>query len=127
MERMLRHKLEQLGMEDRVLVESAGLLASAAGQPMAEFSAKELENRGISADGHMSRFIGTLDMADYDYILTVGQPEAEKLIELRRSGEVPVIILGGGVPNPWEMGEQAYHDCAALIEEKLEAFVKIFQ
>jgi protein-tyrosine phosphatase len=127
MERMLRHKLEQLGMEDRVSVESAGLLESAAGQSMAEFSAKELESRGISTDGHVSRFIGSLNMADYDYIVTVGQPEAEQLTNLRRNGEVPVIILAGGVPNPWQQGEQAYRECAALIEGKMEALVRIFQ
>lgn len=124
MERMLRHTLDGLVGFSHVTVESAGLLESAAGQPMAEFSQKELRERGIDADGHASRFIGTLDLRKYHLILTVGEDEANAISELRE-GHAPILILGGGVPNPWKQGEQAYHDCANNVEQSLSGIIDL--
>lgn len=127
MERMLRHLLERQGITD-VEVESAGLRESAAGQPMAEFSIKELEDRGISADGHVSRYIGTIDTASLSHILTVGQAEADQILSHPHFPvPVPVIVLNlarGGIPNPWEKGAEAYRECADLIEQRIEPFVR---
>lgn len=124
MERMLRHELGEIIGLANVTVESAGLRESAAGQPMAEFSKKELRDRGINADGHLSRFVGTLDLSEYQLILTVGEEEANTLTAMRE-GHTPIIILGGGVPNPWQQGEQAYHDCANHIEQSLSSIIEI--
>jgi protein-tyrosine-phosphatase len=126
MERMLRYQFQLHGITD-VEVESAGLLESAAGQPMAEFSAKELESRGISADGHVARYVGALNLIEFDYVLTVGRDEMDDLLRLCKH-RVNIGILGrGGVPNTWLQGEEAYRECAELIEEELKTVVKMFQ
>lgn len=127
MERMLRHQLQQYGIVD-VNVESAGLLESAAGQPMTEFSMVELNNRGIDTDGHTARFVGTVNLTDFDFILTVGEDEANQLMENPDwNPNTPIIILGGGVSNPWEKGKEAYRECANLIEENLAYFIKLLR
>lgn len=116
MERMFLHMTKQRGL-DYIHAESAGLLKDAAKQPMAEFSQKELESRGIDASGHTARFIGTLTLTDYDFIITVGEMEAVEIQKMPTWSEsTPILILGGSVPNPWEKGEEAYHSCAAHIE-----------
>ena len=124
MERMLRHQLDDIAGYSDISVESAGLMESAAGQPMAEFSQNELRERGIDATGHVSRFIGTLDLSEYRLILTVGEEEANSICALRE-GHAPIIILGGGVPNPWQQGEQAYRDCANHIEQSLSGITDL--
>ncbi len=124
MERMLCHQLSDIIGYSDVSVESAGLMESAAGQAMAEFSQSELRERGIDADGHMSRFIGALDLSDYQLILTVGEEEANAICAMRE-GHAPIIVLGGGVPNPWQQGEQAYRDCANHIEQSLSGITDL--
>jgi len=124
MERMLRHQLNDIVGYSDVSVESAGLRESAAGQPMADFSQRELRERGINADDHTSRFIGTLDLSEYQLILTVGEEEADAIVAMRE-GHTPIIILGGGVPNPWQLGEQAYRECANHIEQSLSGITDL--
>lgn len=117
MERMLRHELEKQGIAD-IFVESAGLLESAAGQPMARFSMNELRQRGINCAGHTSRYVGAIDLASFDIVLTVGEDEAHEISSyLDCPNKVVTLNEGnGGIPNPWEKGENAYRECAEIIE-----------
>ena len=126
MERMLRHMLADQEQFSHVKVESAGLRESAAGQPMAEFSMKELKNRGINAEGHTSRFIGTVNLNDFDLIVTVGEEEVDQIMgNPDWNPNTPILILGGGVPNPWQQGEEAYRTCASHIEQWLPGVINL--
>ena len=128
MERMLRHMIEDRAGLSGVEVESAGLMESAAGQPMAEFSIKELEQRGIDASGHTARFIGTVNLDEFDLIVTVGETESAAIQYLPEySWNAPVLILGGGVPNPWQQGEEAYRTCASYIEQWLPGVMNLLR
>jgi protein-tyrosine-phosphatase len=130
MERMLRHLLDEYGMSYRVEVASAGLLETAAeGKPMAEFSMAELTKRGIDAQGHTSCFIGDIGYLDeVRYILTVGQDEADQLMAKGfHNPNTQILILGGGIPNPWQQGEEAYRACADQIEESLQKVLDLFR
>lgn len=125
MERMLRRELEKLGVSD-IHVESAGLMASAAGQPMAEYSMNELDRRGIDSSGHVSRYVGSLELSDFDAVLTVGETEVAGIREHADCPDMVIVLNGnaGGVPNPWQQGEVAYSICANLIEKKVREFAK---
>ena len=127
MERMLRRELGFRGFSD-IVVESAGLLASAAGQPMAEFSIRELASRGISANGHASRYVGTLDLSSFDIIVTVGDKEATSIREYAGCPKIVVVLNdeNGGIPNPWQQGAVAYSLCADIIESQIRKFARTF-
>ena len=127
MERMLRHMINDRAVFAQVSVESAGLMESAAGQPMAEFSIKELEQRGIDASGHTARFIGTVDLDEFGLIVTVGETELTTILSLPDYSGAPVLILGGGVPNPWQQGEEAYRTCASYIEQWLPGVMNLLR
>jgi protein-tyrosine-phosphatase len=127
MERMLRHELERRGIPN-IHIESAGLMESAAGQPMAEFSMNELEQRGIDSEGHVSRYVGAIDLMSFDIVLTVGEYEAH---EISSHLDCPNLVItlnegAGGIPNPWQQGEDAYRVCAETIERCVAEFVTTF-
>lgn len=123
MERMLKDELETWDICD-AHIESAGLMESAAGQPMAEFSMNELRRRTINCEDHVSRFVGTIDLSSFDIVLTVGETEAEQIRHFPGCPETVVVLNGenGGIPNPWEQGENAYRDCAVTIAQSIARF-----
>lgn len=117
MEAMLRHELTSRGVE--VEVESAGLLKEAEGQKAFECSVLEMRDRGLDISGHTSRHVGSVgDLTRFDLVVCVGKPEADRVtaFEPRLEGRVVVANeANGGIPNPWEKGDEAYRTCALTI------------
>ena len=108
----------QRDLGDDFIVESAGISREAAGQPANSYSIKCLALRDMNLRGHTSRWIGELDLGAYTHIVCVGQEEKDAVLYLLNGRGIPVIIAneaGGGVPNPYEQGWNAYQKCAATI------------
>lgn len=79
-EAVLRHRLEQDGMADRVLVDSAGTHSYHLGNPPHEETQAELARRGVEVGEQRSRLVAPADLEAFD--LVVAMDEAN-LAELR--------------------------------------------
>jgi protein-tyrosine phosphatase len=102
------------------VVESAGVSRELAGRPANHRSVACMKERGIDLGGHVSRWIGDLDLDQYRWIVCVGQDEADKVRSAVGAGSASVIVAnahGGGIPDPYELGLAGYRDCLALLDQ----------
>jgi protein-tyrosine-phosphatase len=101
-------------------VESAGVSEELAGRPANSRSVSCMGERGIDLTGHVSRWIGDLDLATYRWIVCVGSDEAASVRSALPPDTVTVLIAneaGGGIPDPYELGLNGYRDCVALLDQ----------
>ncbi len=105
---------------DAFLVESAGLTKDLAGRSANHRSVACMTERGVDLSNHVSRWIGDLDIDQYQWIVCVGQDEAERVRFLPGADKSRVIVANehrGGIPDPYEHGLVGYRDCVALLDE----------
>ena len=116
---MMRAVLQQhLGAA--FLVESAGVRKELAGRPANHRSVSCMKERGVDLSGHVSRWVGDLDLDQYQWIVCVGHDEADQVRSLLGADKTRVIVANehqGGIPDPYELGLAGYRDCLALLDE----------
>lgn len=104
------------------LVESSGLTKELAGRPANYRSVACLKERGVDLSGHVSRWIGDLDLGQYRWIVCVGHDEADTVRSALGADPAQVIVANehrGGIPDPYELGLAGYRDCLALLDEAM--------
>jgi len=104
------------------LVESAGLTKELAGRPANYRSIACMKERGVDLSGHVSRWIGDLDLDQYRWIVCVGHDEADKVRSYMGADSASVMVANeyqGGIPDPYELGLAGYRDCLALLDQVL--------
>lgn len=109
---------QQLGTA--FLVESAGLTKDLAGRPANYRSVACMKERGVDLSGHVSRWIGDLDLDQYRWIVCVGRDEADNVRSCLGADSARVIIANehqGGIPDPYERGLAGYRDCLTLLDQ----------
>lgn len=109
------------------LVESAGLDKSLAGRPANHRSVTCMRERGVDLSGHISRWIGDLDLDQYRWIVCVGHDEAEKVRSALGGASANVMVANdrhGGIPDPYELGMAGYRDCLALLDQVMPHVVQ---
>jgi protein-tyrosine phosphatase len=102
------------------LVESAGLTKELAGRSANYRSVACMKERGVDLSGHVSRWIGDLDLGQYRWIVCVGHDEADKVRSAMGTDLAHVIVANehqGGMPDPYELGLAGYRDCLALLDQ----------
>jgi protein-tyrosine phosphatase len=102
------------------LVESAGVRQELAGRPANHRSVSCMKERGVDLSGHVSRWVGDLDLDPYQWIVCVGHDEADQVRSLLGADKTRVIVANehqGGIPDPYELGLAGYRDCLALLDE----------
>lgn len=103
-------------------VESAGISHELAGRPANHRSVTCLRERGIDLSGHVSRWMGQLDLTAFQWIVCVGPEEADQVRARLGAGSACVIVANaerGGIPDPYEQGMAGYRDCLALLDEAM--------
>jgi protein-tyrosine phosphatase len=101
-------------------VESAGVSRDLAGRPANARSVACMKERGVDLSGHVSRWIGDLDLDQYRWIVCVGGDEAEQVRSALGAGSARVMVANepqGGIPDPYELGLAGYRDCLALLDQ----------
>lgn len=109
---------QQLGAA--FLVESAGVRQDLAGRPANYRSVACMKERGIDLSAHVSRWVGDLDLSQYQWIVCVGHDEADQVRSLLGEEKTRIIVANehrGGIPDPYELGLAGYRDCLALLDE----------
>jgi protein-tyrosine phosphatase len=102
------------------LVESAGVSKALAGRRANGRSVACMNERGVDLSGHVSRWIGDLDLDAYRWIVCVGTDEADEVRSLVGAGSAKVMVANehqGGIPDPYEFGLAGYRDCLALLDQ----------
>src|SRR5436190_1894915 len=115
---MMQAVLQQhLGAAFRV--ESAGVSKALAGRPANHRSVACLAERGVDLGGHVSRWIGDLDLGQYRWIVCVGREEADEVRSALGAAPASVIVANAphGIPDPYELGLAGYRDCMALLDQ----------
>jgi protein-tyrosine-phosphatase len=110
----------QQALGDEYLVESAGANQEFArgGNSANEHSVLCMQDRNLDISSHKSRWIGDVPLADFSFIICVGNAEADKVRELLES-ERNTTVLVLDVPNPYQKGLDAYRECADFLDRKL--------
>jgi len=70
--------------------------------------------------GHISRWIGDLNLDQYRWIVCVVHEEADKVGSALEADPASVMVANehqGGIPDPYELGMAGYRDCLALLDE----------
>ena len=101
-------------------VESAGVGRELAGRPANHRSMACMKERGIDLSGHVSRWIGDLDLDEYRWIVCVGPAEADQVRSVLGPGSTNIIVANdqkGGIPDPYELGLAGYRECLTLLDE----------
>ncbi|MGZ3375868.1 MAG: arsenate-mycothiol transferase ArsC [Phenylobacterium sp.] len=101
------------------LVESAGVSRELAGRPANHRAVACLKERGIDLSGHVSRWIGDLDLDQYRWIVCVGRDEADRVGSVLGAGSAGLMIANehqGGITDPYELGLAGYRNCLALLD-----------
>lgn len=102
------------------LVESAGVSKELAGRPANTHSVACISERGVDLSGHVSRWIGDLDLDQYRWIVCVGHEEANKVRSALGAVSASVMVANehqGGIPDLYELGLAGYRDCLALLDQ----------
>lgn len=116
---MMQAVLQQhLGAAFRV--ESAGVREEWAGRPANQRSVACMKERGVDLSVHVSRWVGDLDLDQYQWFVCVGHDEAGQVRSLLGADKTRVIVANehkGGIADPYELGLAGYRDCLAVLDE----------
>lgn len=118
---MMQAVLQQL-LGASFQVESAGVRKELAGRPANYRSVACMQERGVDLSGHISRWIGDLDLDQYRWIVCVGDDEADEVRSALGPGSASVMVANehqGGIPDPYELGMAGYRDCLALLDQAM--------
>lgn len=102
------------------LVQSAGISKELAGRPANTRSVACMNERGVDLSSHLSRWIGDLDLGQYQWIVCVGHDEANEIRSALGASSASVLVANadqGGIPDPYELGLAGYQDCVALLDQ----------
>lgn len=112
-EALLRRELRIAGMD--ITVESAGMMEQS-GLSASEYAQQCMHERGLDLSEHVSRRAVDVRVEAFDRVYVVEDRFITPLVGL---GARSVMLLnreGGGIPNPWEQGIDAYRACARLLQ-----------
>jgi len=79
-----------------------------------------MKKRGIDLSGHISRWIGDLNLGQYRWIVCAGHDEADKVRSALGANSASVMVANeqqGGIADPYELGLAGYRDCLALLDQ----------
>lgn len=101
-------------------ISSCGLCAFSGDSATME-SIEVMKSYGIDLSSHRARPFSKYMAEEYDIFCVMTQSHALALSQI--IPEEKIVILGGGIPDPYGMGLQAYIDCASSIDSSLDTFL----
>ncbi|HEX6705863.1 MAG TPA: low molecular weight protein-tyrosine-phosphatase [Albitalea sp.] len=131
-EGVLRHKLREAGLDELVVVDSAGTHAYHIGEPPDHRSVKHARKRGYDLSPLRARRVSDADFAHFDLVLAMdwdnfGALEAqcppEHRAKLRRLSEFARRHDSPVVPDPYYGSAQGFERVLDLIEDACDGLV----
>lgn len=128
-EAVLRHKIKEAGLTDKIEVDSAGTGGWHAGQPPHQGTRRVLRDKAISVEGMYARQIALADLDDFDYILTMDQANFKDVRALGTARGVvkPLLEYASSagvseVPDPYYTG--GFNGVYELIDAACDGFLQ---
>ncbi|MGX7112016.1 low molecular weight protein-tyrosine-phosphatase [Gemella cuniculi] len=128
-EAVFRNMVEQEGLSDKILIDSAATSSWEHGNPVHSGTRKQLAKVGIDVEGMYSRVLNDNDLT-FDYIVGMDNSNIENIknfVNNRKSGEIKKLLEYAGenriIDDPWYTRdfEKTYNDvikgCIALLEK----------
>lgn len=122
-EAVLRQRLAETGLADRVRVDSAGTSSWEIGNPPDARSVSVAGKRGYSFDGQSARQLTRSDLSEFDYVIAMDEQNLADIRSLDPASE-PKLLLDYAadipereVPDPW------YHGRFEAVLDMIEAGV----
>ena len=112
----------QLHLGTAFRVESVGMSKELAGRPASHRSVACLKEREVDLCGHVSRWIGDLNLDQYCWVVCVGRDEADRVGSIPGADSAKILVANeprGGIPDPYELGLEGYRDCLALLDREM--------
>ena len=135
---VLTERLAELGLDDRVVVDSCGLGGWHAGNPMDRRAASSLAAAGYDASQHRARQItaGWVDPAHptdgHDLLLAMDSTHLDELLDsgadparVRMFRDFDPIDPGADVPDPYYGGDDGFEEVLAMIERSSETLAAL--
>ena len=122
---MFRHVVNEAGLADRVLVDSAGTHAYHVGEPADRRARAAAERRAISLDGISARRVCDEDFESFDYIVAMDRLNHVTLLDQADAEHHNKIRLflefssgdEDDVPDPYYGGAAGFERVLDLVEE----------
>ncbi len=105
-------------------VSSCGLYAFSGDSATIE-SVETMKSYGIDLSSHRARPFSEYMLGQYDIYAVMTSQHYEVLSKLVPTEKL--IILGGGIPDPYGMGTEEYTKCAAEIEKAIDALMASYR
>ena len=102
---------------------SCGLCAFSGDSATTE-SIEAMKDYGIDLSAHRARPFNEYMADEYDLFAVMSPSHYQALSQL--IPEDRLVILGGGIPDPYAMGQSAYISCARMIEKSVDALMSEF-
>lgn len=109
---------------NNIEISSCGLCAFGGDSATAE-SVEIMKKYGIDITTHRARPFNDYMAEEYDIFCVMTKNHAQTLSQI--IPEEKIVILGGGIPDPYGMGMQAYADCADSIDKALDDLLAAWQ
>jgi len=120
-----RHVVEEAGLADKFLIDSAGTHAYHVGEPADRRARAAAEQRGISLDGIAARRVESKDFQQFDYVLAMDRLNHVTLVDRADAEHHDKVRLflefAAGtedeVPDPYYGGSAGFERVLDLVEE----------
>lgn len=128
-EGVLRHKLSEAGLDERVEVDSAGTDDWHVGKAPDMRTRQAAQRRGYDLSLLRARQVSVDDFARFDLVLAMDHSNLRDLKGLRRGGSEPDLFLRRyglvpeEVPDPYYGGEEGFEEVLDLIEQACDGLV----
>ena len=128
---VLRAKLAKAGLDDRVIVDSAGTGDWHLGERMHRTASRQLNRNGYDGDSHRARQFDRSWLAERDLVLAMDRSNLRDLRALADPGEQDRIALfgeigdlgGAEVPDPYYGGDAEFGGVLAMLETGMSHLV----
>lgn len=130
-EAVLRHKVKQQGLDDKIIVDSAGTGHWHVGEPPHRGTRAILKAQNINCEGLIARQIKPSDLVEFDYILAMDEQNVRDLKRIAPAGTEHKIKLllqflpeagNLNVPDPYFTGN--FEEVYELIDKSCEELLK---
>jgi protein-tyrosine phosphatase len=131
-EAVFRHLVENAGLANRIVIDSAGTGEWHIGKPPDSRACRAAIQRGYDLTRLRGRQVTRKDFSDFDYVLAMDEENLRDLEHLSPRGEADKIRLftdfstngAQGVPDPYAGGPQGFELVLDLVEDAAQGLLR---